>query len=93
MALEGRRILEHVAAMSAQFGTTVVLEEEGGSEEGEEGSVVGWVVGGGAVKVGERADPTLGGVVDAITQRDGKQLAKAALPGKVADDRTTVKAT
>lgn len=55
---EGRRILSHVAAMSAQFGTIVEVEEVGD----EEGSVVGWVTAGGVVRVGEPADPTVGGV-------------------------------
>ena len=62
---EGRRILNHVAAMSAQFGTVVEVEQQ----QDEDGSVVGWVTAGGAVRVGEPADPTVGGVQSAQKQK------------------------
>ena len=65
---EGRRILSHVAAMSAQFGTVVEVEQQD-----EDGSVVGWVTGGGAVRVGERADPTVGEEMNAEVTTGVKQ--------------------
>ena len=61
---EGRRILEHVAAMSAQFGTVVEIEEE----QNGDGGVVGWVTGGGKVRVGEPADPTVAGAEGKVRQ-------------------------
>ena len=83
---EGRKILEHVAAMSAVFGTVVVIEElgkeegsGGGSEEGV--GVVGWVTGGGTARVGERTDPTIGaevGTAAGSKQKDAKAEVKAA---------------
>ena len=64
---EGHRILDHVAAMSAQFGTVVEIEQD------EDGGVVGWVTAGGAARVGEPADPTAGGVKSALKEADSKR--------------------
>lgn len=79
---EGRRILSHVAAMSAQFGTVVEVEQQD-----DDGGVVGWVTAGGAVRVGEPADPTVDGAEKGAAQIDNgeqKEMVKIKKVGKQA---------